>query len=305
MKMKQDTKIAIFGFVALLLIFGYYFSDNILNFVQKYNPNGVLAVTASSCVNSPTYDKVGIQWTLQGEQNRLKSLIPSCTNPSNVFTGDYKVDVVTPKGNTYRLGAYDFNNFITCGSTDAGGVVYNTIPNEHTADNFQYTLKIYGNYYLSSENYTIPHPYAWTDSAYAHCIASSDTCPDGTQVNKCSTVQPGKYCTSEAYLVDRAPFCPCPSGYEAQEGQCFKKGDTNPPPPPPQNTTPKPSPSPSPQPNPNPQPNPTPSPTPQPSPSPQPTNQNDKALYAGLAALIVFLAMIYYFFIRSKRKGGR
>lgn len=311
MKIKQDTKIAIFAFIALVLLLGYYFSDNVMLFFGQSgsprlvatNNGNALAVTGAACTiqNNP-YDRVEIQYTLQGEFNRLKNLISTCTSPDSVFSGEYTVDTVTPKGNTYRLGSYSRNNFITCGSTDSAGVIFNTVPNEHTDTNFNYVIKISGFYYKNKTSNT-KIPFSWQDSVSVRCInQATDKCADGTAVKQCSATQQGKYCTDDAYLVDRAPQCPCNPGYTASGGECVKADDTNPPPPP----QPSPSPSPSPNPNPNPQPSPSPTPTPSPSPSPtpsptpQPTTQNDKALYTGLGMLAV-VALVGYYFLTKKR----
>lgn len=49
------------------------------------------------------------------------------------------------------------------------------------------------------------------------CVAQ--TCSDGTSLNTCSSTKP-KFCTSNAFLVDRPSQCGCPSGTSLQGDSC-------------------------------------------------------------------------------------
>lgn len=306
MTIKKDTKVLIFLIVYFLGVGLYAFSGTILDYYSQNtalrlvatNDNSALAVTGAACtIENTAYDRVEIQYTLQGEFNRLSTLIPTCTSPSNFFTGEYTADVVTPKGNTYRLGSYPYNNFITCGGSDLGGVLFGTVPNEHTDTNFNYMIKFNGFYYKNKTS-TEKFPYSWTESVTVRCInRATDKCADGTGILQCSTTQQGKYCTSDAYLVDRAPFCPCSAGYEAQGGECVLKGETNPPPPPPQ---PAPLPKPTPQPVPQPSPNPVPTIPPSiPMPS-QSQNSNPNPMVIAVLLFVGIIGALYY--LKNKKK---
>lgn len=269
------------------------------------------AITEVSC-SGVHKDYVWIKTDLtKGEQTRLQNLIADCkSNPNGGFYGTLLVDVKTPKGNVYRMGGYSLlqKNGISCGIQESASFIGGTIPNEAIgytdSKQYEYELQIHGVYYLAKDNYTIPYPYNWLEPAYARCVNTLvGKCPDGTPVDDgthttafCSTVQKGKYCTDNGYLVDRAPFCACAAGFEASGGECVLKEEKNPPPPPPVPVpqTPNPSPGTS-----NPPPtggtggNTSPPPT-NPPPTTQPSpGKNNTYLIAGIAILAVIGGGLY------------
>ena len=190
-----------------------------------------LSITEASCQGN----LVWLKESLSTESSRLASLISDCqTNPSAGFVGTFYADAITPNGSIYRMGGYSATTTstqkISCGTSQGGKeFIGATIPNEGIGN---YQVKVSGKYYLSSENYLTAHDYGWTDTVNAQCLLPSTTCPDGTALRSCSTVQKGKWCTSGAYLIDYASTCGCPEGSMAVGDVCqVSTQPTNSPPP--------------------------------------------------------------------------
>lgn len=212
--MKRRTSNNLFSYVVLGLI-------GVILFLSLAPRSVPFTISEVSCTNRNA--NIWVKYTLANEGSRLSSLIPSCAeNPQAGFVGTVNFVVSTPQGHTYNMGGYSATQSstqkISCG-TNQGGKEFSglTIPNEGTGT---YTVQVSGNYYLASENYSIAHPYSWTDAATIECLTAASRCADGTALRQCSTVTAGKYCSTDAVLYNAALQCGCPSGMERSGDEC-------------------------------------------------------------------------------------
>lgn len=215
--MKRKTSNNLFSYIMLGLI-------GVIVFLSLAPRSVPFTISEASCTNRNA--NIWVKYTLANEGSRLSSLIPSCAqNPQAGFVGTVNFVVSTPQGHTYNMGGYSATQSssqkISCG-TNQGGKEFSglTIPNEGTSTNNVYSVQVSGNYYLASENYSIAHPYSWTDTADIQCLTASSTCADGTALRQCSTVTAGKYCSTDAVLYNAALQCGCPSGMERSGDEC-------------------------------------------------------------------------------------
>jgi len=211
MKRKDNLSFyIIFGLVGLILF---------LSLAPSRVP---FTISEVSCTNRNA--NIWVKYTLANEGSRLSSLIPSCAdNPQAGWVGTVNFIVSTPQGHSYNMGGYSATQTssqkISCG-TNQGGKEFSglTIPNEGIGT---YNVQVSGTYYLPSENYSIPHTFQWTDAATIECITASSTCSDGTALRQCSTVNQGKYCSTDATLYNAALQCGCGSGMERSGDECI------------------------------------------------------------------------------------
>lgn len=212
--MKRKTSNNLFSYIMVGLI-------GVILFLSLAPRSVPFTISEVSCTNRNA--NIWVKYTLANEGSRLSSLIADCAqNPQAGFVGTVNFIVSTPQGHTYNMGGYSATQSssqkISCG-TNQGGKEFSglTIPNEGTGT---YTVQVSGNYYLQSENYSIAHPYSWTDAASIECLTASSRCADGTALRQCSTVTAGKYCSTDAVLYNAALQCGCPSGMERSGDEC-------------------------------------------------------------------------------------
>ncbi len=210
--------------------------------ILLFNGQLPLSITETSCSG----DNVWIKYTLADEGSRL-SQIPDCaSNPAGGWVGSVDFYVTSPTGNVSHIGGYtasqNSTQKINCGvstqdgKTFAGGYVHND-------GQGVYQVQVKGTYYLSTEGYSTPHTFQWTDGRSASCVIPATQCPDGTALRQCSAFQTGKYCAPDGTLRDRADICGCPVGMVANGYYC---NTVNPATPPDQTNPPSPFPSPTP-----------------------------------------------------------